>query len=62
MEHKTERGFGSLASDPEVFSWYVKSYGSGGQPLRGPLPDRPARVPAVGGLGDEEHVGPRGDI
>jgi len=27
MEHKTERGFGSLASDPEVFSWYVKSYG-----------------------------------
>ncbi|MBP2687737.1 MAG: hypothetical protein H6Q81_2642 [Deltaproteobacteria bacterium] len=22
MEHKTERGFGSLASDPEVFSWY----------------------------------------
>ena len=49
------------AADPEVFSWYVKSYGPEVN-LFVDDSDRPARMPAVGDLGDEEHVGPRGDI
>ena len=47
------------AADPEVFGWYIKNYGPRGQPVRRPLTDRPARVPAPRHLGHQEPLGPR---
>lgn len=43
------------AADPAVFSGYVQTFGP--EPLRRPQPDRPARMPALGDMGDERAVG-----
>jgi hypothetical protein len=40
------------AADPDVFAWYIKSYGPGGQSLCGSQPDRAARVFPFRHLGD----------
>ena len=47
------------AADPEVFALVRQELRPRGQPVRRPQPDRPARMPALGHLGDQEPLGTR---
>lgn len=50
------------AANPEVFGWVHQEVRPGGQPVRPPLADRPARVSPARNLGHEEPLGARADL